>query len=138
MGKIKATVLSAKNGVITEKRFQDMTPVQWYFHYMEVLKERKRVREERDDLFESLVSYLELIVMAANPEMGKALREAKELQKLKAQLPDEKLAEAYNDIMEKTPDTITVSVPKRAGDTGLPVYKRKKPGITMPEKREKS
>lgn len=49
-----ATVLYHKNGVLTEERFQKMTPIQWIFHYMEIMKfsnkEKKIFVERLDDI----------------------------------------------------------------------------------------
>ena len=43
-----ATVLAAKNGVITEERFQKMTEAQWVFSYLEVKKNQEK--KSREDL----------------------------------------------------------------------------------------
>ena len=46
-----ATVLAAKNGVITEERFQKMTEAQWLFTYLEIKKnQEKKSREEIERL----------------------------------------------------------------------------------------
>ena len=110
-----------------------MTSIQWYFHYMEVIKERNRAREESGAALGTITNYIELLVKAINPELATALQEAKEARKAAEELPEEKFEDIYGDIDAHTPDVIMVETKTRKGGITLPKYHRKEPGIVMPE-----
>lgn len=115
MGQIKATVLYAKNGVITEDRFQTMTDIQWLFHYFEVMKMKVEDENERRKFEMSLddnLSDLILITGIANTSDQKsrtALQKIwKELHKRPGELTDEE-AEAVEEL-KNFPEEISVRV----------------------------
>lgn len=131
MGIIKSTVLNAKNGVITEERFKNMTLAQWLFHYAEVMSFKKKENKK----FESLLDHLELVGSMANPEAGKALKEAKELAKAKTELNGENFHIYFQELKKTIPNKLVVKPKNRDKNVFiLPKYKgeeRKQLGISI-------
>lgn len=116
-------MLNAKNGVITEERFQKLTKAQWLFHYQEVVREKRRDVEEKADVVTSLLKLfdnrVELILEAisegcklagamSNPEAGKALLEAEKLKELKADIGDEEFSDFWEDFSSRIPSALVV------------------------------
>ena len=64
-----STVLYEKHGVITEDRFQKMTPVQWIFHYQEIMKNKMEKMENEHVLFERLVKTIEFAGTFSHPKI---------------------------------------------------------------------
>lgn len=66
-------VLNAKNGVITEERFQKMTDVQWIFHYLETVAEEKAKSKYEIKMMETLLSVIknnsDMIAAYTNPKL---------------------------------------------------------------------
>lgn len=58
-------MLSAKHGVITEDRFRNMTDIQWYFHYKEIMKNK----EEKDEMFLSLLKVIKMAGIFGNSKI---------------------------------------------------------------------
>lgn len=77
-----ATVLYHKNGVITEDRFQKMTPIQWVFHYMEVVKmsgeEKKLFVERLDDIWLGIQAFYLIVDRENGLKMMETLSKTKE------------------------------------------------------------
>lgn len=106
---MKAIVLNAKRGVITEERFQKLTPLQWLFHYKEVMQGRNRDKEYVESLVESLQYYLELVGTMANPAAGKELQEFKKLDKARKEIPEEEFPEIWEEIVDMIPKELLVT-----------------------------
>ncbi len=98
-----------------------MTHVQWLFHYKESIKEIER----QNEIVEIITNYMELVGAMANPSAGKALKEAKELAKAKAEIPEDKFAEHFEEIKKYIPEKIVITK-KVTNDNKyiLPKYKR--------------
>jgi len=137
LGDIKSKVLSEKKGVITEERFQKMTPAQWQFHYLEIIKNRK---EKFDYFIKPILNHLELTGTMANPQAGKKLREIREMDDAKADLSEENFAEHFEDLKSKIPNKLVVNIPEedQRNKYILPVYKReeKEFGIKFDDEEE--
>jgi len=131
LGIIKATVLNAKNGVITEERFKNMTLAQWIFHYAEVMTFEKKENKK----FETLIDYLELVGTMANPQAGKVLKEMKDLAKAKEEINEDNFHIYFQELKKTIPNKLIVR-PKNKDMNKyiLPVYKnteKKELGINI-------
>lgn len=117
-------MLNAKNGVITEERFQRLTKVQWLFHYLEVTKFRKENNKDQIDLIVSLVDILDerlkvlldvitesgkLAGIISNPKMGKEIIERERLEQDKAAIKDEDFAEWWQEYSKFLPKDLKVT-----------------------------
>lgn len=116
-------MLNAKNGVITEERFQRLTEVQWLFHYMEVTKFRGYDNKDKIDFTISLLDILDerlkvlldtimesnkLAGMISNPKMGKEIIERERLEKDRALIKDDDFAAWWEDYSQFLPDDLEV------------------------------
>jgi hypothetical protein len=108
LGSIKATVLNAKNGVITEERFQKMTLAQWLFHYQEVMMFKDEQVKVIKVIVDRVLDQLELVGTMANPPAGKALQEAKELAKARKQLDADNFAKFFEELKTKIPNKLMI------------------------------
>jgi len=71
-------VLYEKNGVITEERFKRMTLIQWIFHYLEIMKNKREDNKNSFDMLEDVLKSnlrtisgdLELLGVVMNAERG--------------------------------------------------------------------
>ena len=133
-----STVLYEKNGVITEKRFQKLTFIQWVFHYHEVLQNRKREYKRTDSALEAILQTLESVGILTNPELALKAIDSQKSEKAKRDIEtgEDPMLKFYNEMQEKSPATLTVKFDKDEKDKFfLPKYDRKKKqlSITMQE-----
>jgi hypothetical protein len=74
-------VLAETNGVITEERFQKMTPIQWNFQYRAIKKYRSELRKQEIQnqiLLQSMLAEdIETLAMVINPKIAKEFIEMK-------------------------------------------------------------
>jgi hypothetical protein len=101
-------VLHEKNGVITEERFQKMTTIQWLFHYREIKKFKDKESEKEKFLIELFKNYMELVGTMANPESGKKLQEAREVQQFKQEITPENFVEGWETLKKIIPPVLRV------------------------------
>lgn len=127
MGVVKATVLNAKHGVITEERFQKMTTAQWWFHYLEVLKFQKA----DDARLTLLLDQMELVGTMANPKAGKKLLEIKKLRAAKEEVSEKNFAQHFEELKKSIPAELRVTRIVAKKKPLLPIYKRPQPGIVV-------
>lgn len=72
-----SSVLYETGGVISEERYQKMTPIQWIFQHRVVQKNKKRNFEETMMLNDLLAEDIETLAMVFDPKIGKAFLEKK-------------------------------------------------------------
>lgn len=134
MGKIKSKVLNAKNGLITEKRFQDLTDVQWIFHYKEIVRQKEEEDKDVVDVVKAIKSYIDQLGVIVSPERAKKLMEAIDTKDHQAEIPnDETLPDFWDSIKENIPSSISVPeekdrkffLPKKKVKKGIRVSKEK-------------
>lgn len=116
-------MLNAKNGVITEERFQKLTKAQWLFHYQEVINEKKKQVGDKADIITSVLKLFDnrvgqildtisegckLAGAMANPEAGKALLEAEKLKELQADIGDEEFSDFWEEFSSRIPSALVV------------------------------
>jgi hypothetical protein len=119
-------VLYEKNGVITEERFQKLTPAQWVFHYREIMKFKKLERKERENILDVICEYLELVGSMANPEAGKALRDVKQQKQFQQEIDPENFVEYFEELKKVVPPVIRLSNNGTKNKPFLPTFNRKK------------
>jgi len=122
LGIIRSTVLNAKNGVITEDRFQKLTYVQWLFHYYEVTEKQR----QDDEILQLLLDTIEMVGIVANPKIGKKILDEKKLRKAQQTINAENFENIFNKIKEIMPKQITIKGLKETNNFILPKYSRKK------------
>ena len=109
-----STVLYEKHGVITEDRFQKMTPMQWIFHYKEIMKHKNEEAEHEHILYERLIKTMEFAGTFSHPSVDVATI----LSALKSdgKSAEESAEEAITFIKENEhifPETISVNLAKK-------------------------
>ena len=138
-------MLNAKNGVISEDRFKNMTIPQWIFHYHEVISFKKKEMELENQkveltfkMYESLKNtmkdYLEMVAVFANPKAGTEWLQNKELKNSQKELTPEQFKEQWEAIKAAAPNEIVVEAKETDSGYFLPKYdkkKRFKPGIVI-------
>jgi hypothetical protein len=97
-----------------------MTRVQWFFHYIEALKAEK----QKNNMFDILLSYMELVGTMANPESGKKLQEAKEKRKHEQELNADNFAKMYEEMKKSIPAELKVTVEGADNKYILPKFDR--------------
>lgn len=104
-----STVLYYKNGVITEERFQKLTPIQWIYHYMEVMKfnnkEKKLFVEKLDDINLGIQAFYILIDKNRGLELIESVSKIKEQVRNKPQKAKE--ASSKNSSEDELPDLLS-------------------------------
>jgi len=141
-GSIVSTVLAAKNGVITEERFQKMTWAQWFFHFLEVIETKKEAQTRETQMFEILLDRIEMAGLIAHPKTNRD----SVVQNIEDRALKRKGVASLEDAMafleenkDLFPETIEVNpiLPDKESKYFLPKQKRegkKKPGIVIGEK----
>lgn len=135
-----STVLSAKNGVITEERFQKMSWAQWFFHFLEVTQNEKNKLDRENLLFEKLIDQIEAAGLIAHPKTDRQsvvnMIEDRKLQREGGQTLEE-VMEFLQENDELFPQTITVNpvLPDKESKYFLPkaTKEKLKPGIFVGE-----
>jgi hypothetical protein len=143
LGIIKSTVLNAKQGVITEERFQKMTTFQWIFHYKEIMKYKQAEFNNEDNKFKAecsvlksavtaLCDQIEIMGVVINPEAGKRYMEIKQLNEAKKEIKEEDFAEEWKNLKEVIPQRLMA---KTTWDDSSKVMvkkeKKRKPSISF-------
>lgn len=75
MGRIKSTVLYYKNGTLSEERFKNLTPLQWLFHYYEIVSVRNKEREFTNNIVDVILDRIETLWYVTDPKRGRELIE---------------------------------------------------------------
>lgn len=75
MGKVKSTVLYHKNGTLAEDRFKKLTPLQWLFHYYEIITYKTEEVGFINNITDAILDRLETLWYTTNPAVGKELIE---------------------------------------------------------------
>lgn len=75
MGRVKSTVLYYKNGTLAEERFKNLTPLQWLFHYCEIMEYKNKEEKLLVRLNDLILDRLETLWVTTNPKIGKELIE---------------------------------------------------------------
>lgn len=65
-----SAVLYEKNGVITEDRFQKLTPVQWAFHYYEIKKHKQEEAEIQFSQIKAITKAISLAGVLSHPNIN--------------------------------------------------------------------
>lgn len=82
MGRVVSTVLYETNGVITEERYQKMTPIQWQFQYASIMKRKSEDRKNYytdSVLIQDILSRdIDALSMVINRDIAKQYIEIKE------------------------------------------------------------
>ena len=137
-------MLNAKNGVITEERFQKMTTVQWLFHYKEIMKYKNKEIKQSKLMNDSMVDSLYLMGYIFNSEKTSnfidAIKKAKEKQNNKnkktepssdsqkteeinidnVDISDEAAVKSvFEDMYKNTPETVSIPTKVLTRDSKL-------------------
>jgi hypothetical protein len=82
LGRVVSTVLYETNGVITEERYQKMTPIQWQFQYASIMKRKSEDRKNYytdSVLIQDILSRdIDALSMVINRDIAKQYIEIKE------------------------------------------------------------
>lgn len=93
-----SSVLYETGGVISEDRFQKMTPAQWIFQHRVVQQNKKRHFEEMVMLNDLLAEDIETLAMVINQKVGKVFLEKKmEIRKTRMEARSDKAERAKLD-----------------------------------------
>ncbi len=118
MGRVKSTVLYYKNGTLSEDRFKNLTPLQWLFHYYEIISNRNKEREFTNSLVDVLLDRIETLWYVTNPKVGKELIERLKEGTINTGrvidgISPETFPEQWEEILKTMPETIQIADSKR-------------------------
>lgn len=117
-------MLNAKNGVITEDRFQKLSLAQWLFHYLEVIKFKSEEDKNNIGLISDLVkaydSRMEILLetvmesgklagIISNPKVGKEILDREQLEKDKLAIKDEDFDDYWEKFVQFIPKQLSVT-----------------------------
>ena len=100
-----------------------MTPVQWLFHYLEIEKSKKDKAEEKLEIIKAMADLLnsnteyvaktsieaaKIAGAMANPDAGRAVLEAEQLQASRADIADDDFCEWWEDFSSRIPSEFKV------------------------------
>lgn len=117
-------MLNAKNGVITEDRFQKLSLAQWLFHYLEVTKFNSENKKDTVKLISDLIEVYDMRIDAlnktifesgklagiiSNPKVGKEILDREQLEKDKAAIKDEDFDEYWEKFSQFIPSELHIT-----------------------------
>lgn len=112
------------NGVVTEKRFQDMSLMQWIYHYKIIEKKKKEETKYRHSLIKSVAEELtevykdttldqtEMLSLFIDKKLFKRYQEFKK-QADKEESKQEMSLEEEWAMLENEPEVISVDIPEK-------------------------
>lgn len=109
-----STVLYEKKGVITEDRFQKMTPLQWSFHYKEIQQKKEEEAKEKAEIIEIIVKAIRYSSVLSHPNIN--LEQVISILKSDGLSPEQAAKEAIEFVEEHKdifPEAMTVKLDQK-------------------------
>lgn len=103
---------------MAEERFKNLKPIQWLFHYLEILKFKKQEDRLTSKALELILDRLEILWLTTDRKLGKQLLDLKEKGKIKADknidgLTPDNFPETWEHMLEHLPKNIRVEAEEK-------------------------